>query len=215
MPTKIETANTATMRLQQAAYMAIEPAIAAANVDPRTPNCRDWAKNAAGQITGIRAIHVPVPLAPYRLHSCSLQDEQQAQNNHVATIVVLSKDKVPVHPPLWYAWAFPDLNGQDSPNRPGNPNGQFDMSSKYPYGGVPPLYYYVGDEEGRQLSDGIACGGLPDGRHVCLDLVFIERDVVEVEPEPEPIVTGDYADVVYYLRRLSEAQESMLAWFKR
>ncbi len=148
--------------------------------DPRAENCRGYTESN-GKTTG-----VPAPEATYELIRAILIGEEAAQGNIVATVQVLDKDNIPARVNCylawpWQGWQYP----QDFQNKllPGNPNlpyqhmitNKYDPQAFGPGADPGPLAIYIGDPNGKVISDVIGGLGLPGGRHVCYDLVFRER----------------------------------------
>ena len=151
--------------------------------DPRAANCRAFAKDAAGLITGVALDYVEQSASRYALYSVALIDEPTngVGGPTVATCTVLDANGIQVAERVYLAWPWPDLQQRALP---GNPNGQHFISNKFFPPNKGPLALYVGDASGNVLSDVIGGLGLPEGHHVSYRVTWRERVST---PEPPPV----------------------------
>jgi hypothetical protein len=184
--------NTQAMRVKNQYFSNVNAALAATLTDPRAANCRGFQVNGEGKVIGINLVHVPVPSAMYELARAELIDEIAAQGQTVVTAVVLNADGIQVAERVMMAWPFPNLNAEDSPAGPGNPQNQFAITSKFPENVVGPLAFAVYDVAGSLISDVIGGYGQVLGRgHISGRLTFKQRTNPDPDPTPDPVPDGD------------------------
>jgi len=161
--------------------------------DPRAQNCRAFHVNQAGKVDGVELVWTPIPSAQYACVLAELIDEEQAQGNCTVTVEVLNQAGIKTAERTLMTWPYGEVQSEDAPIGPGNPNNQFTAESVYPSKkGVGPLGFFVGDKDKQPISDFIWGYGLPDNRHVSGHVVFQERGKV-VEPDDPEEPEMDYA----------------------
>ncbi len=172
--------------------------------DPRADNCRGFAVDGAGLVSGVLLEVKPVPSSKYELVRAELVKEADATGNVVATCVVLDVNGIATAETVYLAWPWPTMADGKAP--PGNPNGQH-MMSGLPYDppDMGPGALYVGDAAGKPISDVVGGLGLPYRRHVCYRLTWKERGAQQpTEPTPGEI-GGAVADLLAEIRDLIKA----------
>lgn len=171
--------------------------------DPRTDNCKAFATNAAGMVTGVYLEVASILSSRYELVRAELVDEANAGGNTVATCAVLDANGIQTAETVYLAWPYPSMSDGKAP--PGNPNNQHMMSGlTYNPPDMGPGALYVGDNSGAPISDIIGGLGLPFNRHVCYRLTWRERSPVAPDPEPDPETDPAIADVVALLREIRD-----------
>jgi hypothetical protein len=142
--------------------------------DPRDSNCKAYAVNAAGLVTGVELTYKENPSTKYALYRVNLVDEVQngIGGPTVAKYSVLDKNNIPVSERVYMA--YPWFN-YASYMLPGNPNNEHFVSNKYFPPELGPLAIFVGNEAKQPVSDEIGGFGLPVGHHISFNLIFKER----------------------------------------
>ena len=158
--------------------------------DPRADNCRAFATDAGGKVTGV-ALQVDVrPATRYALVRVELIDEVAAQGNTVATCVVLDRGGLMIGQPVSLAWPWPGLTDYALP---GNPNNQHMITNGYAPPAVGPLALGI-REQGVIISDVVGGLGLPFNRHVSYRATWRERDPDAPEPGGDDGDDGAFDD---------------------
>jgi hypothetical protein len=198
--------NTSAMRVRNEYFSNVSATLATTASDPRAANCRGFLADRAGKVIGIHLVHVAVPSAMYELALAELIDEYQAQGQTVVTVTVVNSDGIQVAERAMLAWPFPDLNGQDSPAGPGNPQNQFTITSKFPENTVGPLAFAVYDANGNLISDVIGGYGQVVGRgHISGRVTFKQRaGVLPPDPEPQPNDDVSLTRIAVAIERLAK-----------
>lgn len=178
-------------------------------IDPRAENCRGFA-TSNGLVTGVLLQVDAHPATPYELLKVELIDEGAAGGTTVATCVVLDRNGVQMGERVYLAWPWPNLTEHALP---GNPNGQHWIGNGYAPPNLGPLALYVGDTEGKPISDVVGGLGLPHDRHVSYRATWQERGSA---PTTDSGTDGgdlviDVTALVEPLERIADALERLAA----
>lgn len=180
------------------------------STDPRTNNARQFALNAAGQVVGMNLPYEARPATKYRIARAALIDEVQALGEHVCRFSVQDAQMIPVTERVVLRWFDPDKGERRA--LPGNQDNKHVISSSFPSAtAIGPLDILIEDAAGNIISDVWRGLGLPDKRHVCFEVAFVER-TAGAEPEPEPGDDEPGADAAV-LTRIAAALERLVAHF--
>lgn len=158
--------------------------------DPRDENAKRFAESG-GKITGVALTHVPMPGTKYELIKAALIDENTAQGNLVARVIVKDKDGIDAMVKCWLAWPWKgqmpsSFEGLGLPGNADYPYQHMITNAYDPRTSQGPLMIFIGDDFGGIQSDVIAGLGLPGGHHVGYHLVFRERTGEAPPPPPPP-----------------------------
>jgi hypothetical protein len=158
--------------------------VAAQSVDPRSENARAYHMNAAGMVDGVELVYQERPDTKYQLVQARLVDEASAGGNTVAKFVVIDCYGTPTSENVYLAWPWPGMDGGKL--LPGNQNSEHMIMNYYVPPNIGPLAIYVGDSQGRIISDVVGGLGLPAKRHVSFYLAFRQRCSAPATPTPIP-----------------------------
>jgi len=188
----------------------VDGAVTATATDPRAPNCRGFQVDASNEVVGIELVVVRIPSARYELYRAEMFDPYCSGGNPIVKGVALDVNGVEVGERIVYAWAFPQLNAPESPKGPGNPENNFNISSKFDKSVVGPLAFHLIDAQGAIISDVVGGYGQVMGYgHIGGRVTFRERSAVVPpdpdDPDPEPEPDGDA------LTRIATALERLTA----
>lgn len=185
--------------------------------DPRTPNAQAFHVNSAGLVDGVELVYDEYPDSAYQLVQARLIDEASAGGATVATYVVIDCYGVPVSENVYLAWPYPELNGGQL--LPGNQSNQHMITNGYSPPNRGPLAIFIGDAQGRRISDVIGGLGLPFNRHVSFYLAFKRRcgpvatPTPTATPGPEvtptPVPVGDLTVTNDLLRQILEVLKAL------
>lgn len=154
------------------------------SIDPRSNNARGFALNAAGLVVGMNLPWEERPAAKYRIARATFIDEEQARGEHVCKFSVLDAQMIPVTERVMLRW-FDPVQGERRALS-GNQDNKHVISSPFPSASaIGPLDILIEDAAGNIISDVWHGLGLPDKRHVCFEVAFVERTAAN-NPAPDP-----------------------------
>jgi hypothetical protein len=186
--------NTQAIRVKNQYLSNVNAALAATTTDPRAANCRGFQVDSRNQVVGIELVVVRIPSAPYELYRAEMFDPYTSGGNAVVKCVAVDVNNVEVGEHIVKAWPFPDLNGEDSPAGSGNPNNEFEISSKFDgaHGVIGPLAFHLVDAKGAIISDVIGGYGQVAGYgHIGGRVTFKQRSASDPDETPDPVPDGD------------------------
>lgn len=140
--------------------------------DPRAENCKAFKIGTNNQVVGVELQYRELPSSRYKLALVELIDEATAQGNTVAKYTVMNEDGISVSEPVRLAWPWPELT---TSALSGNPHNEHVITNGYTPPDLGPLAMYVSDKNGEPISDIIGGLGLPYNRHICFNIVWIDR----------------------------------------
>ena len=172
-----------------AANAVVAQAVAA--VDPRDENCKGYATDGAGNVTGVRLTIRLVPGSKYEVVRVELIPETTAGGQTVAFCSVLDKGSVPTSQMVRLAWEpIPGTNLFKFSGPPGNLENKHIITNAYdPLVKQGPLSLFAGTDSDAKDSDIIEGLGLPNGHHVSYRATWREKGAVvqpPVDPPPTP-----------------------------
>jgi len=181
------------MKSQAAAVqVATQAAVRAAAEDPRAPNCRGFQVDSKNQVVGIELVVVRIPSAPYELYRAEMLDPYASGGNCTVKGLALDANNVAVGERIVIAWPFPGLDASESPQGPGNPENNFNISSRFDaaHGVIGPLAFHLVDADGNVISDIVGGYGQPMGYGHIGGRVTFRRRSSDVVPPPGPEPDG-------------------------
>lgn len=188
-------------------------ALAAAWNDPRAANCRAFQVDYRNEIVGIELVVVRIPSAPFEVYRAEMFDPYASGGNAVVKCIAVDANNIEVGEKIVKAWPFPGFGGEDSPALAGNPNNEFEISSKFDaaHGVIGPLAFHLIDAKGNIISDVVGGYGQAAGYgHIGGRVTFKQRVAVVVpppdpEPEPDPEPDGNaMTRIAVALERLAD-----------
>jgi murein DD-endopeptidase MepM/ murein hydrolase activator NlpD len=141
--------------------------------DPRAQNCRVYAQDASGKVTGIELGITHVEGARYEVYSVMMIDEASAAGQTIATCRVLDKNGIETGEQARLAWPGRGPTFSDSALS-GSGNNVHIISNGFRPPETGPLAIYVGGHN-QPISDIIWGFGLPFKHHVSFVVVFKEK----------------------------------------
>ena len=200
--------NTQSMRNRLTLLQAADAAQAALAADPLDYTCGGFQTDAAGNVTGLKIIIIPIPGATYRVYRVHVRGTVECQGNTNVYAKVLDANGVEGSTSsIKKLWPYPTFDAPESPVGDGNGKGEFEITSKFRADlTIGPLGFGVYGPDGALLSDVVVGFGQAEYHpHVSGDVVFISKDGSTGEPEPEPQPSTDA------LGRLADAFERLVA----